>query len=183
LELAQTGTTTHNAWYYAIENWNNPMVLFTFTWSAISIPITDGVIALIAQIFYAWRIWTLSRANRIFKFMAVLVVLLAITQAVAALTAAIIVSEASLDGGNSMLIEPFALWIITSFVADVLVAASMLWLLYTVKHRTVWEKSINTIGKLMVITLGTGTALALCGVLALALYSSSPSTSFQYVPA
>ena len=55
--------------------------------------------------------------------------------------------------------------------------------LYTVKHRTVWEKSINTIGKLMVITLGTGTALALYGVLALALYSSSPSTSFQYVPA
>ena len=71
LELAQTGTTTHNAWYYVIENWNNRMVLFTFTWSAISIPITDGVseypdivflrrelkallVALIAQIFYAW---------------------------------------------------------------------------------------------------------------------------------
>ena len=39
------------------------------------------------------------------------------------------------------------------------------------------------IGKLVVITVGTGLAIALCGALTLALFVTTVGASFQYLPA
>lgn len=74
LELVQTGTTTHQAYYYGVQAFNNVELLLTFPWSAMTVPVMAGistsslprpskttlsvfcVVAFIAQIFYAWYV-------------------------------------------------------------------------------------------------------------------------------
>ncbi len=94
MELVQTATTTHQAYYYGVELWDNPAGLAVFPWSAPTVPIMAGIselnlcaffavladearlflVAAIAQLFYAWRVWALA-PNWVFKGMAVLITL------------------------------------------------------------------------------------------------------------
>ncbi|KAI0819211.1 hypothetical protein BC628DRAFT_1413861 [Trametes gibbosa] len=181
-QLVQTATTTHQAWYYGVELWNSPEKLLTFPWSAPTVPIMAGVIAAIAQIFYAWRIWALA-PNWFFKGMAVLILLLALLQCFTSIVASAIFAAFLTPVKLQSLHAEFELWVSSSFVTDVLIAACMLWILYTAKSQTVWSKSNNIIGRLIGIAVGTGLAIALCGALTLALFATTVGASFQYLPA
>ncbi|TFK90193.1 hypothetical protein K466DRAFT_485250, partial [Polyporus arcularius HHB13444] len=182
LELVQTATTTHQAYWYGVTNWNNPFALGTFPWSAMTVPTMAGILAAVAQMFYAWRIWTLS-PHRGFRVMSVLIVLLALLQSITSIVVSVIFQVNASPTTLLKLHPGFELWITASFVADVLIAGSMLWILYSVKHQTMWERSTNLVGRLIVITIGTGTAIALCGALTLALFATTVGASFQYLPA
>ncbi|KAI0645040.1 hypothetical protein C8Q79DRAFT_912274 [Trametes meyenii] len=182
LELVQTATTTHQAWYYGVSSWNDPGALLTFPWSASTVPIMAGIIAAVAQLFYAWRIWALS-SSWVFRVMAVLIILLALLQSLTAIIASGIFLAFLTPQKLQSLHPEFELWVSASFVTDVLIAGCMLWILYTAKSHTVWARSNNIIGKLIGITVGTGLAIALCGVLTLALFVTTVGASFQYLPA
>lgn len=43
LELVQTATSTHQAWWYGVTNWNNPSALLEFPWSAMTLPTMSGI--------------------------------------------------------------------------------------------------------------------------------------------
>lgn len=43
LELVQTVTSTHQAWWYTVTNWNNQPALLDFPWSAMTIPTMSGI--------------------------------------------------------------------------------------------------------------------------------------------
>ncbi|KAI0774948.1 hypothetical protein BD413DRAFT_603458 [Trametes elegans] len=182
LELVQTATTTHQAWYYGVSSWNNPAALATFPWSATTVPTMAGILAAVAQLFYAWRVWSLS-PNWFFKGMAILIVLLALLQCITAIVAASIFAAFLTPTKLKALHPEFELWVASSFVTDVLIAACMLWILYNAKNRTVWARSSNIIGRLIGITVGTGLAIAICGALTLALFATTKGSSFQYLPA
>lgn len=54
LELVQTATTTHQAWWYTVTNWNNPSALLTFPWSAMTVPIMAGISTLLRLFNYEY---------------------------------------------------------------------------------------------------------------------------------
>ncbi|OJT12092.1 hypothetical protein TRAPUB_11355, partial [Trametes pubescens] len=182
MELVQTATTTHQAYYYGVELWDNPAGLAVFPWSAPTVPIMAGIIAAIAQLFYAWRVWALA-PNWVFKGMAVLITLLALLQCFTAVVASAIFAVFLTPEKLNDLHPEFELWVSASFVTDVLIAACMLWILYTAKSQTMWSRSNNIFGRLIGITVGTGLAIALCGALTLALFATTVGASFQYLPA
>ncbi|KZT21921.1 hypothetical protein NEOLEDRAFT_1072708 [Neolentinus lepideus HHB14362 ss-1] len=182
LELAQTATTTHQAWWYNVRNWNKPSALLTFPWSAMTVPMGAGIIAAIAQIFYAWRIWFLS-STVVFRLIAVLIVLLALLQSITSIVVSIIFILNATPSKLLQLHPGFELWIASSFVVDVIIAGCMLWILYVKKNQNMWEYSNNVLERLIVITVGTGTAVALCGALTLTLFATTVGASFQYLPA
>lgn len=43
LELVQTATSTHQAWWYGVTSWNNPSALLEFPWSAMTLPTMSGL--------------------------------------------------------------------------------------------------------------------------------------------
>ncbi|RDX47513.1 hypothetical protein OH76DRAFT_1354129 [Lentinus brumalis] len=182
LELVQTGTTTHQAYYYGVQAFNNVELLLTFPWSAMTVPVMAGIIAFIAQIFYAWRIWALS-PNWVLKVGAVLVVLLAILQCGTAIVVSVIFELKRTPEELGKLHPGFETWISASFVCDVFVAICMLWILLRVKSKSIWESSNNVISRLIGITIGTGAAIAICGALTLGLFATTVGLSFQYLPA
>ncbi|KAJ7171161.1 hypothetical protein C8R46DRAFT_895412 [Mycena filopes] len=198
LELVQTATTTHQAWWYMVSNWNQPSALLTFPWSAMTVPVMAGIIAAVVQLFYAWqviltpsthtltphlrRIWTLSNGTFI-RACTVLIILLAIAQCTSAIVVAAVFQSDATAERLARLHPEFSFWIASSFVADVLVAGCMLWVLYKAKHQSMVADTESLLLKLIVNTIGTGSAIALCGALTLALFITTVGFSFQYLPA
>ncbi|KAJ7276815.1 hypothetical protein C8J57DRAFT_1177128 [Mycena rebaudengoi] len=182
LELVQTATTTHQAWWYMITNWNDPSSLLTFPWSAMTVPTMAGLIAAAVQFFYAWRIWTLS-TSKIIRGCTVLIIILAIAQCTSAIVVAAVFQADATAEHLASLHPEFSFWIASSFVADVLVAACMLWVLNQAKTQSMVPDTSSLLTKLIVNTIGTGSAIALCGTLTLALFLTTVGFSFQYLPA
>ncbi|RPD57313.1 hypothetical protein L226DRAFT_159496 [Lentinus tigrinus ALCF2SS1-7] len=182
LELVQTATTTHQAWWYTVTNWNNPSALLTFPWSAMTVPIMAGIIAAIVQIFYAWRIFVLA-SNWFLCGMSILVVVLALLQSITSIVVSVMFELNRTPEELLKLQHGFELWITSSFVCDVLIAGNMLFILYTVRNQSIWERASGFVGRLIGITIGTGAAIAICGALTLALFATTVGMSFQYLPA
>ncbi|TFK90194.1 hypothetical protein K466DRAFT_638889 [Polyporus arcularius HHB13444] len=182
LELVQTATTTHQAWWYTVTNWNNPAALLTFPWSAMTVPIMAGIIAAIVQMFYAWRVFVLS-SNWILCGMAILIVVLSLLQCITSIVVSVLFQLNATPVELERLRHGFELWITSSFVCDVLIAGNMLYILYTVRNQSIWERASGIVGRLIGITIGTGAAIALCGALTLGLFATTVGASFQYLPA
>ncbi|KAI9059891.1 hypothetical protein FKP32DRAFT_1613924 [Trametes sanguinea] len=178
LSLFQTATTTHHTWWYCVTNWNNPFALISFPDTAFLIPMTAGVVASVTHVFYAWRIWTLSKSAW-FRVIPIVILLPLYSETLA---------EASQFQINPTipkflsLYPEFEIWISASFVTDVLIAGSMMWILYTAKTHSAWSQSQTVIGKLIVITVGTGLILAICGALTLALFVAAHGANFNFQP-
>lgn len=49
-----------NAWHFLVSGWGDPEVLIKPGWSWIAVPLLDGVVSCIVQIFFAWRIYKIS---------------------------------------------------------------------------------------------------------------------------
>ncbi|THH17015.1 hypothetical protein EW146_g3717 [Bondarzewia mesenterica] len=180
LEVVQTVTTTHQTWWYMVTNWNNPASLVLFPWSAMTVPTIDGLIAALVQSFYSWRIWTLSR-SRTMKCISILIFVVALIQGLVAMVTASYFAAHSSRGLLNRLHPAFATWLATSLAADILVAASMLWILYTAKAHTMWPESESLIARLITNAIGTGAAVAVCGLITLILFVTSPENSLQYL--
>ena len=86
-------------------------------------------------------------------------------------------------------------------VTDMAVAGCMLWIvratlrclpedtpshavfflqLYTAKAHTMWRESANMITRLIAITVGSGAAVAICGLITLVTFVTAAETSYKY---
>ncbi|KAM6496593.1 hypothetical protein JOM56_007066 [Amanita muscaria] len=84
LELCQTIFSTIWAWDVLVGGWGDPQAIAHISWSAITIPVTEGIVSIIVQTFFAWRIFVLRRRNWLFGGVAVLIVLIAFMQGLSA---------------------------------------------------------------------------------------------------
>ncbi|KAJ6542521.1 hypothetical protein DFH09DRAFT_1282558 [Mycena vulgaris] len=171
LDLLQTAFGTHEAWWFSIQNWGNVSALQGGAWTEIMSPILCGIISAMVQIFYAMRIWTLKR-NAIPRLLAILIIWLALGQSLAAIVASSLIQE-TLSQEQLLRLHPvFSFWLAGSFATDILVAGSMIWILYTAQP-TLPEYSSNTesmLNRLMLNTIQTGTVTVLCAGITLVLF-------------
>ncbi|EEB88665.1 hypothetical protein MPER_13371, partial [Moniliophthora perniciosa FA553] len=63
LDIAQTVFATDNAWFFMVRHWGEVEKFRIIPWSSEMIPFLGSVVAAIVQIFYAWRIWLLSKTR------------------------------------------------------------------------------------------------------------------------
>lgn len=62
LETAQTALATHDAFQWFAFGFGNMITLSKPFTSSVDAPIMDGVLALIVQIFFCWRIYVLGKS-------------------------------------------------------------------------------------------------------------------------
>ncbi|KAJ6511249.1 hypothetical protein DFH09DRAFT_1333861 [Mycena vulgaris] len=201
LDLLQTAFGTHEAWWFSIQNWGNVSALQGDAWTSVMSPILCGVISAMVQIFYALRIWTLKR-NAIPRLLAILIILLALGQSLAAIVASSVVGINSgicisskphrvpLDSSRSLSIRSkllrlhpvFSFWLAGSFATDILVAGGMIWILYTA-HPTLPQYNSNIesiLNRLMLNTIQTGMVTVLCAGIALALFVGFTNRNYYW---
>ncbi|KAJ7708736.1 hypothetical protein B0H17DRAFT_1191234 [Mycena rosella] len=175
LDVAQTVTSTHYGWFFIVTTWGNPSNFDIIPWSASMIPLLCGIVSAAVQIFYAWRIWVLA-TNRFLKALSILIVVLAFTQGIAAV----------LSGALTELLKlhpEVSLWLSTSFTVDVIITASMTFILSRAKKNTVWSPTEAMLTKLIHRVVQTGAASATCAAVDLAMFVHFPATNFHFAPA
>ncbi|KLO15625.1 hypothetical protein SCHPADRAFT_938602 [Schizopora paradoxa] len=181
LDMLQTGFTTQFAWFYCIQNWGNFDVFTTsatFAWTASFMPIMAGLISMIVQFFYAWRIWVLG--GRWLRMISAAIGVIAFTQSLCALIGGIMYDVLGFDVAPPSTVPYFTVWLAGSFTADVLIAGSMTIIFVKVKTRSSYDKTNNVINTLIRHVVETAAITAVAAGVDIVLFITSRNQTQGY---
>ncbi|KAJ7184633.1 hypothetical protein C8R46DRAFT_1208816 [Mycena filopes] len=181
MELVQTAFATHESWWYAIQNWGNVASLQTAPWTTLVRPIMCGIISTMVQLLYAFRIWSLNRTV-VFRVLVAFIVTLALMQGIAAIAASGLLVNEGLSQPTLLRLHPvFVLWLVGSFVTDLVIAGSMLWILQASKTQTFITETNSLLNRLILNTIRTGSATVICAGIGMALFVKYTDKNSYYV--
>ncbi|KAK0438928.1 hypothetical protein EV421DRAFT_927771 [Armillaria borealis] len=182
LDLAQTVGSTHYSYHVLVYGWGDLFALMTVTWSIAIVPILTGVISLAVQLFFAWRIWTLKRGNRLFQVSVVtLISAIGLMQCVAAFVGGIKYALAGDTAALASMSNLVKVWLIGSFVCDIVIALAMLFILGSMRHKSHWQRTNGRIRKLMYHTVESGAITAVAAGVDLSLFLAAPNANYHLV--
>ncbi|TBU38210.1 hypothetical protein BD309DRAFT_1058471, partial [Dichomitus squalens] len=165
LELAQTILTmaesTFDKFVYKFGDVGNAVQLH-ITW--LTVPVMCGIVAAAVQIFYARRIWVLSRSN----FLAAVVIILALMQGSTGVATGVVVGTA------------IWIWLAGSAAVDVIIAISMTILLLRTKSGI--RHSDSMVNALVRLVIESGVLTATIAIVTIVLYAALPGTSYYTCP-
>jgi len=184
LEIIQTAFLTHYAWVTLVSGWGIP--IDSLPWSGATFPIMSGLIALIVQLFFAWRIWVLRVSIRypyFAKIMSVLIAMVAMLQGVAAIYGGIAFSVNRTWEHVEKLTWIVEIWLGGSTTCDILIAAAMITILAEASRGSPWKRSAVMINKLMIHAIETGAVTAVTALVDLVLFERYKHTGIHQAPA
>ncbi|KLO15612.1 hypothetical protein SCHPADRAFT_938591 [Schizopora paradoxa] len=180
LDMLQTGFTTQLTWFYCVQNWGNES-LFTgsgFAWTASILPIMAGLVAMIVQFFYAWRIWCLG--GRYFKMCSAVISLIAFVECLCAFIGSIKFDIMGVSEIRPAIVPYFAIWLSGSFTCDVLIAVCMSIIFFRARMRTGFEKTTSILNMLILHVVETAAITAICSGVELVLFCTSRNTTLAH---
>ncbi|KAJ7141590.1 hypothetical protein C8R46DRAFT_1361185 [Mycena filopes] len=179
VDIVQTGLGTHEAWWFLIEHWGDVSSLQRGPWSALTIPITCGLVSAPVQLFYAYRIWRL-RYGPVARLVCAVMVLSGLAQSMAGITGSALL-QSNVTQENLIRLHPvFTFWLAGSFITDFIVAVTMTWILHTAKSASAVTQTNGMLNRLMINTIQTGTATGLCAGLELVMFLRFPQTNYHW---
>ncbi|KLO15609.1 hypothetical protein SCHPADRAFT_255244 [Schizopora paradoxa] len=180
LDMLQTGFTTQFSWYYCIQNWGD-ITVFTgtgFAWTASILPIMAGLIAMIVQYFYAWRIWCLGGSY--LKMVSVAIALVAFIECLCAFIGSIKYDIIASSVITSATVPYFAIWLSGSFTCDVLIAGCMTIIFLKAKSHSGFDKTNSIINVLIRHVVETAAITAFCAGVELVLFVKTRNESLAH---
>jgi len=181
LDTLQTILTGFDANYWFGSGFGNVVKLSNPYASAFDSPMLDGLLSLIVQWYFCYRIWVLSGRGRAW-YLPVFIGLVALTQTTAAFISGVrghIVGDFAIARAHIDLVALY-IWLIGSVVADVLIAISMIYLL--LKSRSDFEATNALLTRLIRIVLETNLLTAIVAFVSLVLYFSLPDKNYFICP-
>ncbi|KAI0084805.1 hypothetical protein BDY19DRAFT_997371 [Irpex rosettiformis] len=139
------------------------------TWIFSTDPAMTSIIALMVQMFFAWRVKVLTRNWPLVSF----IMLCSIVQWCGGLGTSIacgIIPEFIHFQRFKVIV---IIWLAFSATADAIITAALVWHLR--KHRTGFSKTDDVVNKIIRLTVQTGMITALCAVADLIAFLASPS--------
>jgi len=176
LDIFQSVTTWVLAWHALCSGWGRVDALTFPGWTFSAVPAVTGIISAWVQIFYAWRIHMM--VNWIFIPIAIIVIALA--QTAAALSIAIgfipLKSILSLHG----MFPRTIVWLGGAALADVIISASMVYVLYSAKKRA-FGRTEKVLNRLIRSTVETGIITTVCATMELGFFLGIPTTDIHVI--
>ncbi|KAK0486403.1 hypothetical protein IW261DRAFT_795115 [Armillaria novae-zelandiae] len=179
LELFQTILIAHDAFAlfgYGFGDLEAPNEMY-FSW--LVVPIIGAVAASVGQLFYAYRIFVLSRSQIVPTF----IICLSLTSFVAAIIAGVRIFRtgditAFNDGKTSIAVGISCAGFV---LCDIIIALCMTY--YLMRSNTGFRRTQILITKLIRLTIETGSLTAVVAGIVLILFFASPHQSFYVTPA
>ncbi|KAJ7187272.1 hypothetical protein C8R46DRAFT_1207231 [Mycena filopes] len=166
LETIFTFFTAIAAWNQYGPGWGDIDSILFIDWSWDPLPALNGTLAAIAQGFYIWRIWTLTKSI----WMPIVIGFMAMSFYYGIATA---VAGGSVEVLFSLSVE-ITLWLVGSAVADFLITVSLVWIfLSRKKTATEFERTSGVISKLIRFSVETGSVTSLVAITELVLWLTS----------
>lgn len=182
LELVQTTLMTHYGWVMLIGNWGSNTENMGLPWSAATFSPMIGLISMIVQMFFAWRIWVLRVATnypRVAQTVSILIVAIAMLQGCAGIYGGISFGVVRTFDKMASLTWIVELWLGGSFACDVLIAASMIAIFAEAGRGSPWGHTSTMVNKLVIHAIETGAVTALTALLDLLLFELFKNTSIH----
>ncbi|KAF5354110.1 hypothetical protein D9756_007312 [Leucocoprinus leucothites] len=153
LDAAQSILAMVDAFHWFVYNFGNADALSDLSMAGIDGPFLDGIIAFMVQLVYCWRIWVLSRRRLVLPMIIALLGLVSCVGGAIRGIQGVTVKVASKLGGNF----DFAviLWNAAGAAADILIASSMAYLLFTFSVRNTRRGLLRYIRLIAVFILET----------------------------
>ncbi|KAK0475113.1 hypothetical protein IW261DRAFT_501436 [Armillaria novae-zelandiae] len=155
------------AWNNFAKDWGNTDTLYSIDWSWKPLMPLNGFIALMAQSFYVWRIWSLTRnywTCIIIECIAVMQCTVAFYIGIAAVSRKGVIQD--LHSVNPMII----LWLVSSAVCDLMITASIVCVLWRARVHSKFRSTSKVVMKLIWYTIETGVITSLVVILQLILW-------------
>ncbi|KIJ57039.1 hypothetical protein M422DRAFT_238615 [Sphaerobolus stellatus SS14] len=179
LEMADTGVSTYIAYAYMVSGWGHIEALFMAPSGFATAVILTGIIAVVAQLFFARRLWVLSRS----VITTSIVVLLSLVQCATAIAgSAQVISVRLNESAKLSTFGLFSIWLACSVACDVLIAVFMIYFLCKRKSGVVLRSSDFLITRLINYSFQTGAFTAICALLSLILFLRLPTTDLMDAP-
>ncbi|KAJ6534210.1 hypothetical protein B0H19DRAFT_1383439 [Mycena capillaripes] len=154
METVFTIFTTIAAWDAYGPGWGDTDTLLKIDWSWEPLPEFNGVLATMAQSFYIWRIWTLTKSI----WTPILIGCVMLTQMTAAFYFGIKVSLEGLGVDKLFALSPeITLWLAGDAACDVFITVALVYIFSRQKRATKFQQTNGLINKLIRFSIETGT--------------------------
>ncbi|KAJ6494344.1 hypothetical protein C8R45DRAFT_176316 [Mycena sanguinolenta] len=133
--------------------------------------------------FFAWRIYVVKGSNPYIRIVIALIVMTAWMQSLSAIVNGIRYAFTPQITDQIQLAIGVKIWLIGSFVCDILIAVTMSGILWHARVQTPWKTTDSMMTKLIYHTVETGAVTALAAGIELVLFLVYPATSLDDTPA
>ncbi|KAF7328353.1 hypothetical protein MVEN_02550800 [Mycena venus] len=174
-DLLQTAFSSHFSFAVLVTSWGNPAVFAKLPWTSF--------ISGIVQMFFAWRIYVIKGSNPYIRIVIALIVMTALMQSLSAIVNGLRFAFAPQITNQVQLAIGVKIWLIGSFVCDILIAVTMIGILWQARVRSPWKATDSIITKLIYHTVETGAVTAITAGIELVLFLVYPTTFLDDVPA
>jgi len=130
LDVFQSCLASHFAWHAFVSGWGNSQYVMNPPWTFKVIPPLTGLITLIVQYFFSWRIWVLAGGIKYYMWILALIIVSAFGSFIS-LVYATIVTKVWLSKDDPKVALAFTLWGALSIVCDVLITTTLVFQLYS----------------------------------------------------
>ncbi|CCL98278.1 uncharacterized protein FIBRA_00272 [Fibroporia radiculosa] len=156
VETALVTTSFFNVYLY---NFGNPEAVIGFQYTWFAVPVMGAVVSAIVQIFFAWRIYILSRL----RWLAGTIILLSLIQLGAGLAGGAKLEQLPAWEATKLAEPELITWLVTSGVVDLVIAVSMtILLLYS---KTGVKSTDAVIDRIVRLGIETGTLTATMAII------------------
>ncbi|KAK0459336.1 uncharacterized protein EV420DRAFT_316173 [Desarmillaria tabescens] len=178
-EFVQTMFVTYDAFAVFGYGFGDLIALTDMHFNWFAVPIMSGAVACVSQVFYAYRIFILSKSQIVPMF----VICLSLTSTVAA----IITGVYSFEAGNIIELNKrkiyiaAGIWCSASALCDMVIAISMTY--YLMRSSTNFRRTQILLTKLIRLTIETGSVTAAVALVTVTLFFVFPHQTFYTTPA
>ncbi|KIJ57038.1 hypothetical protein M422DRAFT_62902 [Sphaerobolus stellatus SS14] len=179
LETAETVISTYISWVYMVSGWGTPGGLFPAPWPFCTAIILTGVIATMAQLFFAHRVWIFSHSIPIIAA----IVILSLAQCGSAIAGAAQILAIQLENSAKLTsFDVLSIWLACSAACDILIAVSMVYFLARTRSTLVLKSTDFLVTRMINFSVQTGTITAVFAALSLILFLAFKVTDLQDAP-
>ncbi|THH27147.1 hypothetical protein EUX98_g7048 [Antrodiella citrinella] len=180
LELAQTILLTYDSFRMFAKGWGDPVELNSIGFFWLDISLLSGLISVLAQLFYAWRIHVLSRSY----WAAGPISLIAIVQGALEIYTSVLVLRTDRISDLPMMpaAKVFTIWLSLSSICDLMITCSMFFYLRRAKNAALLKTTSSLLTRLIVLTVETGLISCAAQIAALVCHIAADNTMLYAIP-
>ncbi|KAI0089320.1 hypothetical protein BDY19DRAFT_993532 [Irpex rosettiformis] len=168
-DTVNTGFDIALVWNPLVARYGDLNALAFADWLSSADPATTGFIALLTQLFFAWRVKVLSNN----WFLVIAIAACSIGQFLGGIGTAIAVKLVPAFADFQKFESIVAVWLACSAAADTLITGSLVWHLR--KHKSGFSVSDDTVDRIIRLTVQTGMVTAVCAITDLIVFLSVPT--------
>ncbi|KAG8815363.1 hypothetical protein FRC19_001087, partial [Serendipita sp. 401] len=178
LDTLQTGFTIHNAWRILGSGWGNQDIVLHPEWSWGSVPLFTGLVSLLVQGFYAYRISMLIQ-SRLTKWIIALILLISAAQCASGIFSGIYYAFGAFTGSGHTVAAVTTIWLGGTALCDLIITTAIVsFLMIKIAG---FKPTDNVVSKVIKMTVETGALTTSFATADLILFLLFPATNLHLI--